>query len=296
MEITPIAYESLGTRGSSVFVRTGDLAILIDPGVDLAPMRFRLPPHRIELERKAQHWERIRELARGAEVLIVTHYHHDHFHEHESDLFRGKTVLLKHPSENINFRQKMRARALLERIRDTAREIHYADGRDFTFGAVRIRFSQAVCHGIDTRSGYVVEVSLRGDTGFLHTSDVGGPILPEQLEFILNENPEVLFCDGPVSSMAGSRYDRDYLRRSIDNLITIIRRTGVRRLILDHHLLREMGWRERISPVFEAARSEGVRLSTAAEFAGLKTDLLEAKRKELYENRPDQGPHRHKRF
>ena len=196
MDIIPLACESLGTRGMATFVSSGGLAILIDPGVDLAPMRFRLPPHHIELERKAQQWSKIREYAKKAQILIVTHYHHDHFHEDEFELFRDKHVLLKHPIKNINYNQKRRAKALLGRIQRLAREIYYADGKDFSFGNVNIRFSQAVCHGINDRSGYVVEVSIRGDARFLHTSDVTGPVLSEQTKFVLNENPDIILCDG----------------------------------------------------------------------------------------------------
>lgn len=267
----------------ATYVSTCGLNILIDPGVDLAPMRFRLPPHKIELERKAQQWSRIREYAKKAQILVVTHYHHDHFHEDEFELFRGKHVLLKHPTKNINYNQKRRATALLDRIQGLAGEIHYVDGKNFTFGNVSVRFSQAVCHGINDRSGYVVEVSIRGDTRFLHTSDVTGPILPEQVDFILQENPEIIFCDGPVSYMIGSRYDTSYLDTCIENLIAIIEGTDVKTLLLDHHLLRELEWQDTISPVFDAAQDKDVVISTAAEYVGLQTDLLEAKRKELYE-------------
>jgi len=282
LEIVPLAFESLGTRGMATFVSAGRVKILIDPGVDLAPKRFGLPPHRIELERKTEQWGRIRAYAGKASVLVVTHYHHDHFHEDESELFSGKTVLLKHPTENINVNQKKRARVLLERIQKRAKEIHFADGEEFAFGEVRIRFSPAVCHGVNSRSGYVVEVSVRSEGVFLHTSDVGGPVLPEQVEFIIRENPRVLLCDGPVSYMVGSRYDEDYLYRTTENLLTIMEQTDVKDLILDHHLLRELSWREKVRQVFEAARVKGVTVSTAAEFAGLKPDLLEARRKELY--------------
>ena len=283
MNIVPLACESLGTRGMAAYISTGDLGILIDPGVDLAPMRFRLPPHRIELERKTQHWNRIREYAQKAQILIVTHYHHDHFHEDESELFRDKHVLLKHPAKQINFNQKKRARILLKRIERLAREIHYADGKNFRFGDVRIQFSKPVYHGIDDRSGYVVEVSIRNERTFLHTSDVTGPIRPEHLEFILKENPEILLCDGPVSHMVGSKYDTSYLDTCIKNLITVIEQTRVQKFMLEHHLLRELEWKDKIAPVFDAAEKRGIILSPAAEFAGLKTELLEARRKELYE-------------
>ena len=283
MDIIPLAFESLGTRGMATFVFTGELGILIDPGVDLAPMRFKLPPHRIELERKDQQWKSIREYAEKSDILVITHYHHDHFHEDEWGLFRGMHVLLKHPTEYINFNQKRRAKMLLERIRDIAADIQYVDSKAFIFNNLKIQFSQPVCHGINDRSGYVVQVSIQGDTSFLHTSDVTGPALPDQVEFILRENPDTIICDGPVSYMVGSRYDPSYLDTCINNLISIIEKTKVQKLVLEHHLLRELDWAEKIAPVFDAARRKGIGLLTAAEFAGLETELLEAQRKELYQ-------------
>ena len=283
MTIIPIAFESMGTRGMATFVSAGDLNILIDPGVDLAPMRFKLPPHPIELERKARQWDSIREYAQKAHILIVTHYHHDHFHEDEWKLFRGKHVLLKHPARDINFNQKQRADVLLRRIKDSALNIQYIDGQVFTFGGVKVEFSQTVCHGINDRSGYVIQVLIKGDICFLHTSDVCGPARPEQLQFIIRGNPDILFCDGPVSYMLGSKYDTGYLDTCVKNLITIMEKTRVKQMILDHHLLRELGWAEKISPVFDASRRKRVNVTTAAEFMGLKTELLEARRKELYQ-------------
>ena len=284
MDIVPLAFESLGTRGMATFVSAGDLGILIDPGVDLAPMRFRLPPHRIELERKAQHWDSIKTYAKKARILIVTHYHHDHFHEDEWGLFRGKQVLLKHPTRNINFNQKRRAKLLLERIKNVVDDIQYVDGKAFVFDNLKILFSQATCHGINDRSGYVIQVSIRSDTSFLHTSDVTGPVLPDQVEFILHENPDTIICDGPVSYMVGSKYDTSYLDTCVENLVSIVEKTKVRRLVLEHHLLRELDWKDKIAPVFDAARRKGIEVTTAAEFAGQETDLLEARRKELHKH------------
>ncbi len=72
--------------------------------------------------------------------------------------------------------------------------------------------------------------------------------------------------------------------RMLTNLIAIMEKTTVKRMVLDHHLLREVQWKNRVISVFSKARTRGVELMTAAEFIGLKTDLLEARRRELYEN------------
>jgi len=63
LEVTPLAFESLGVRSSSIAVETDDVRIVIDPAVALAPTRFGLPPHPIEEEAKARLWKRVRERA-----------------------------------------------------------------------------------------------------------------------------------------------------------------------------------------------------------------------------------------
>jgi len=60
MEIVPLAFDSMGTRSMATFVRTGDTSLVIDPGVALAPARYGLPPHKKEINRMLDHWDRIK--------------------------------------------------------------------------------------------------------------------------------------------------------------------------------------------------------------------------------------------
>ena len=69
MKIIPITFDSLGTRGMATYVETKDVKIFIDPGVSLAPIRYSLPPHPLELKRLDEHWNEIVKLAKKAEVL-----------------------------------------------------------------------------------------------------------------------------------------------------------------------------------------------------------------------------------
>lgn len=77
MKITPIAFDSLSARSMATLVETKDVKIFIDPEVAPGPSRYGLP-HRVELDRKAQHWNAIKKNVARCEVLIVTHYHYDH--------------------------------------------------------------------------------------------------------------------------------------------------------------------------------------------------------------------------
>ena len=74
MKITPLAADSLGARSMATLVETPDVRILIDPSVRLGPYRYDLPPHETEEERQRTLWRSIRDAAKRADVLTVSHY------------------------------------------------------------------------------------------------------------------------------------------------------------------------------------------------------------------------------
>jgi len=289
--IVPLAYDSFGVRSMATFVETDDIRILIDPAVSLAPLRYGLPPHPMEWRRMDDSWEVIRQYAELADVLIVTHYHYDHHDPGEPEVYRNKAVYVKHPTENINLSQKERAALFLEALKGVPKSLEYADGREAEIGKTRIRFSKAVCHGTNPRLGYVTEVSIsHGEEKLLYTSDVEGPSLDDQIQFILDEKPDVLIVDGPMTYMLGFRYSYKSLEISNLNLIRAIKETNLHTLVLDHHFLRDLNYRKRIAPVYVAAKSKNVKVLTAAEFAGKKIEMLEALRKELYQKYGEMMP------
>ena len=53
MRIVPLAADSLGARSMATFVETRDVSVLVDPSVRLAPVRYDLPPHPLEEDRRA---------------------------------------------------------------------------------------------------------------------------------------------------------------------------------------------------------------------------------------------------
>ncbi|MFQ6050599.1 MAG: hypothetical protein ACE5K4_02790 [Candidatus Hydrothermarchaeota archaeon] len=284
MKILPIAFDSLGTRSMATYVETEDVKILLDPGVSLAPTRYGLSPHPIEIERMNTHWSEIKKYAEMSDVLAVTHYHYDHHDPNEPEIYRDKIALIKHPTQNINYSQKKRAKYFLDQIEGLPKTLEYSDGREFTFGDTQIRFSAPVFHGTSSKLGYVTEVSIvEGEDRFLFTSDVEGPSIDEQTNFIIQENPRTIFLDGPMTYMLGFRYSKLSLEKSVENMTKIINETIVKDFVVDHHFLRDLEWKKRIENVFEAAEDQDVRILTAAEFLGQENDLLEARRKELYQ-------------
>jgi predicted metallo-beta-lactamase superfamily hydrolase len=283
MKIKPLAFESMGTRGMATSVVTRDCILLIDPGVNLASRRFGLPPHPMEVGRRRDHWAKIKHYAEHSDILILTHYHFDHFNPEEPEIYRDKTVIVKDSKAHVNRTQRVRAEPFLKKLRGLAKETLIADGGEFNFGETRIRFSPAVSHGPSPKMGYVVQVCIQEDEEkFLHTSDVQGPATEQQRDFVLQQNAQVVFCDGPVTYLLGRRYSQGSFRKAVGYLREIVEKSQVKRLVLDHHLLRELKWKSRVAEVFSTARSRGVEVLTAAEFAGVRDDLLEARRRQLY--------------
>ncbi|MBC7114614.1 MAG: uncharacterized protein PWR13_277 [Archaeoglobi archaeon] len=275
MKIIPLASESMGTRSMATFIKT-DLGILIDPSASLAPKRYGLPPHEKELKTLEKHWRRIKSYSELSDVIIVTHYHYDHHSPLTPEIYENKVVLLKHPERNINRSQKFRASRFLGVISERAKSIEFADGRSFTFGNTRIRFSSPVPHGSSAKLGFVLELSISDDSRTaVFTSDIQGAPLIEHISFITESSPDIIIMDGPMSYMLGYAFSEEDMKNSIENIRRVVDETDVKKFVLDHHLLRDLNWEKHLGELRK-------RILTAAEFRGMKNNLLEARRKELF--------------
>lgn len=281
MRIAPLAADSMGARSMATFVETDDCNFLIDPNVRLAPERFGLPPHPSERKRRAELWRIIRNAAKRAKVLIVSHYHYDHHNPDAPSIYRGKIAVLKDYENKTNVNQGKRGHAFAKRIQKYAKEVLIADGEEYRFGGTCVKFSHPVVHGTDDRMGYVVETCIREKEAFVHTSDIVGGSEQDQVDFIVDQSPRTVLMDGPLTYMMGT-YGKRNMMRSQSNMVFVLEEAGLRTLILDHHLLRERKWRERIPDVFDAANENEVKLLTCAGYLGRRDDLLEANRKELH--------------
>ncbi len=282
MRVRPLFSDSLGVRSLSVMVET-DIRIVIDPSAALGPRRYGLPPAPQEWEALARAKEEIASVARSADVLVISHYHYDHYDPGE-DFYEGKKVFAKHPERDINRSQRGRARPFWEKWQGRA-ELVAADGEEFRIGETTLRFSEPFPHGErGTRLGYVImTVVEHGGRKFIHASDVEGPVVEEAKEFILEERPWMVVVDGPPTYFLGYRFSAGALEASRRNLEEIAEKVEV--LILDHHLLRDLSYRERLSSVFSRGN-----VRTFAEELGLEPNLLEARRRELHASSLNRNP------
>jgi predicted metallo-beta-lactamase superfamily hydrolase len=161
-----------------------------------------------------------------------------------------------------------------------------ADGQTFVFGETELKFSEPVFHGPEnSEMGWVlmVTISFKSEK-FLFAPDVQGPMSARPLEIILQEHPQLLMIGGPPLYLAPSRVSESQIDASLANLDRIVQQ--IPHVILDHHVLRDEEWQQKIvKPLYESYRS-GSTLQTAAEYAGAKNCFLEAGRKKLFQENP----------
>ena len=288
MRVFPLAYDSMGVRSMAFAVETSEGLIMVDPGASLAPRRYGLPPHPVEVRELERRLDLIRGRLREASIVIVTHYHYDHYIRGEPDLYRGKLLLVKHPRENINRSQAIRSHRFLRRegVEEIAR-VEYADGRSFQLGRVRIDVSAPVWHGYPgTRVGRVIMIRIieEGES-IVYTSDAQGPADPEALRVLSSwsePRPSLLIVDGPPTYFAGFKVPVSHVEAGLRGMVEALESVRPRVMVVDHHLVRDLQYKDKISDLLAGADRLGVRVATAAELAGMPVRLLEARRRELW--------------
>lgn len=284
-----IGFDSMGTRGMATVVEVDGFKIFIDPGVNIAPRRYGLPPHPLELEALEKHLEEIRGETIDSNVLIITHYHRDHYlyRDGESQYYRGKVLLIKDPYRDINYSQKIRAYRLLNKmgVKSVASRVEFADNRYYSFGDVKIRFSKPLPHGVrGSKLGYTLAVSVETPHGVIvHGSDVQGPMDREALEEILRFDPDVLIISGPPTYFEGLKVSTEDIGEGLRNMLELAERVKEgSTIVVDHHLLRDLNYYDKVKHIAEACIERNVKFKTAAEFMGFEVKQLEAKRRELW--------------
>ncbi|AUB54828.1 MBL fold metallo-hydrolase [Methanobacterium subterraneum] len=291
MNVVPLAFESMGVRSMATFVET-DQRILIDPGTSIAPKRFGFPPWKDEFDALHETRARVQEYALKADILTISHYHHDHFTPfslgryldssppYAEEMYQGKKLFIKHPTSHINKSQKKRARDFLKNLKRLGtQDIHYADGNSFQVGDTHLRFSEALPHGAEgSRLGFVISTTIEWkDQKLMHASDVQGPMSEIAKEIILNENPDTLILSGPPIYLEGFVLEKEDVESAQKNLIEICQE--IPRVVVDHHLLRDLRCFDFINTVKEESMGE---ILVASELLGKEPYLLEARRKEFY--------------
>ena len=245
--IKPLAGESLGTRSSAVALQGIYSQFIIDPGVDVAPRRYDLPPHSMELQRRNEHRLNILNVMKEKPVagFWVSHYHFDHFpkineavkisktlHHFDPELqnFPSAPFFIKDPKENLNKNQTRRARKFTSALKKLKQDFTSAENISFQTEEFSIHGSPLMSHGEVSPLGYVVGCAVTfKDTKLCYTGDVVGIPLEEHVNWIVSEQPDILIMDGPM---------KEQLPMFKENIKKIVDHTNIRHLIIEHHLLR----------------------------------------------------------
>ncbi|MCI4434628.1 MAG: MBL fold metallo-hydrolase [Thermoplasmata archaeon] len=269
MEVKFLCSDSQGVRSMALFIDSG-IRISIDPSASLGPYRYGLRPTEVEYKKLMECKKKIRKIAKESDVIIITHYHYDHYDPEED--FYDRRLIIKDPVNNINRSQKIRADYFINKIKN----YEIADSMVYDISGTSIKFSPPFHHGNEkSRLGYVVSVVVEKNKKILFTSDVEGPIVESVAEYIIKENPDIVIIDGPPTYFLGYKFSQIDLERSIENLKKISRE--IDKVVLDHHLLRDLNYRERLSDVYKRGN-----VFTYAEMNGEEINMLEAHRKDLY--------------
>ncbi len=301
IKVIPLAAESFGVRSMCTLIETSDIKILLDAGISLSPWRFGLPPHPIEFQTIIKLRKQIAEAAEKVEIVTISHYHFDHHtpsfedwlvnwtekEETARQIYKEKRVLLKNPREKINPSQRQRAWLFQKTGGKFAKILEAADGKTFVFGNdTSLHFSEAVTHGPENGMlGWVIMAEIRcSDETFMFAPDVQGPISNRATELIKAARPDTLMIGGPPLYLCGFKVDEKQLRQGLRNLTSLAEMVPL--LILEHHALRDVTWRDKTQQVYEAASKTGNIIKTAAEFIGQENVFLESKRTQLYKEMP----------
>ncbi len=288
MKIIPVCYDSFCVRSQCTKIVTKDCKIMIDPGAALGPRRYGLPPTELERETLENAKKKILEKSRDCDIIIITHYHYDHIPRPEEDeiiqeIFKNKKVYSKNIHKFINYSQRDRGREFENSVKKITDKYYYGDDKEFEIGNTTISLSHPVFHGeVKTKLGYVLMVSVkRGKESFVYGSDAEGPLDPNGVNFIIEHNPSTTILDGPITYMLHYRLSEKNLNKSIENMKKIIDNIRAEKIVYDHHLVRDLNYKERIKPLTKYARENDKKIITAGDYIGEENKLLEAKREEL---------------
>ncbi len=280
MKIIPISWDSFSVRSTATFVETKNGNIFIDPGIAIGPKRYGLGPSQAEIEELERGYGEIQAFLSKTSIITISHYHYDHYIP-DGEGYGGKILLIKHPKQNINHSQKTRAKTFLDEIGKKA-DIDFMDNKKYDeFG---IECSPAVFHGEEgSKLGYVIMVSIEeGKEKLIHASDVQGPGNDESKAWIISQNPTTLMLSGYPSIFIGWRKSKIGMDEAFKRLEEIIEKTQVKKIVLDHHIARDLKYETIISDIKEKGKEKGCWIGSAAEFIGKKPQFLEARRKELW--------------
>jgi len=285
MKITPVASDSMGSRSMATYIEVDPLSIFINPGADLAKIRFGFSPHQLEEYQLEKHLERIHLYTETAKIIVITRYTRTYCSMDHPELFKNKVMLLKNPNGKIHVDERKKAFDLLNRIKGLPREIIYVDGRSFEIGPVRFAFSEPVKIMDEGETGFTVALAIQsGQDKLVYTSGCMGLRDSVIRDFIQEHAPDILYLDGPPLYQMDTKESQRELENLSKAMDSLLQTNRIKDVIVDHHFVREQNWQNRIAILASNAAKHTVQLRTAAEFRGEENNPFESRRNQLHES------------
>ena len=283
MQIEILGTESLGVRGLCTIVRTKGRNVIIDPGVALGFRRHGLMPHPVQVIASERTKELIIKALQDATDVVISHYHGDHIPLVDANPYqlsvKRVAELCQSPkfwtkgTKGLSYNQAHRAKGLancLGRILPVAEGV--SDGP--------LIFSPSIAHGErDGRGGSVMmtRVEEEGEV-FVHASDIQ-MLNDAAIKQIIAWQPNTVLASGPPIYLPSlTQGEREAALRR-----TLRLAKNIDILILDHHLMRSKRGEQWLDYVSSLTAHKVV---CAADFMGLRRNLLEAERVLWYKKLP----------
>jgi len=255
--------------------------ILIDPGIALGYMRYKLLPHPLQVAVDEKIQKKITKAWAEATDIVISHFHGDHIPLVEANPYQLNIekiadlnpkakiwAKLSHLSPTENKRVESLSLALNKNL------IPAEEKEQKVF-----HFSKAVPHGrADNNSETVMMTKIEEDFVFVHASDIQ-LLNNESISQIESWKPDIVLASGPPLYLF--RLSKDQIREAWRNALRLSE--NVDTLILDHHLLRDdngVKWLRKLS------LKANTNILCGADFMNKPRMFLEAWRKALYKQMP----------
>ena len=121
----------------------------------------------------------------------------------------------------------------------------------------------------------------KGKKRFVFGSDAQSFADPKAKEWVIEKNPNFLIVDGYPTLFLGWKMSKKSFENAKKNLKEVIKRVDSTTIILEHHGVRDLNYKEKMKDVFLVAEKMGKKILTAAEFYGMENFFLEGWRKEI---------------
>ncbi|MFZ8801159.1 MAG: hypothetical protein ACO2ON_03230 [Candidatus Nanopusillus sp.] len=283
MIIIPVAYDSFSTRSMATIVKT-DIKMFIDPSIAIAPYRYGLKPHKIELEELKNKRKEIIESSKDVDLIIITHYHWDHCPNPKEEHFKilyNKKLIIKDFNNYINNSQKNRGKNVYEKLKNKS-EIYIGDNKVFEFNNTYIEISPPLFHGTENSVlGYVIGVYIEyKNSSLFFGSDIQGILTDFTLNYIVEKNPDHMILSG--SPFYHTKWDALHNEIFYKNIERLLENTKINKIIIDHHMARSLNYREILNKLNEIGKNFSTEFLSAADYLNIKNIQLEANRELLY--------------